>query len=67
VEAEARLAHGKRCGDDHTGSTVESELDGPAAKVGASWSEPGDRGGRELRQRRIALGEVVIDLEDLGV
>ena len=67
MEAETRLTHGERRRDDDAGATLEDELDGAAAQLRAGRSEPGDRGGRELRERWIALGQIVRDMEDVRV
>jgi hypothetical protein len=51
-------------GDDDAGAAVEGELDA-MAELGTGRREPG--GGGELGEGGIALGEVVIDAEHVGV
>jgi hypothetical protein len=67
VEGEAELADRERRGDGDAGAPLEGELHGTAEKLGASRSQAGDGCGGELREGRVALGEVVVDMEEVGV
>jgi len=67
VQAEAHFAYRKRRCDNDAGAAVEGDLHGAAAELGAGGREAGDGGSRELSESWIALGESVIDAEDVGV
>lgn len=67
MQTEAELANGQRRGHDDAGVALEGDLHRAATELGAGGREAGDRGGNELGESRVALGEVIIDVEDVGV